>query len=38
MAVQGVRWDVCGSQPEDNYTFLRGNWNANDYLGTCLEC
>jgi exonuclease III len=34
VAVQEVRQDEGGSQPEDNYTFFNGNGNTNYYLGT----
>jgi len=34
ITVQEDRWDEGGSEPEDDFTFLFGNGNANHYLGT----
>jgi hypothetical protein len=33
VAVNEVRWDEGGSQPESNYTLFYGSGNANHHLG-----
>jgi len=36
VAVQEIRWIEGGSQPEDDFTFVCGNGNANHHLGASL--
>jgi hypothetical protein len=34
VAVQKLNWDNGGIEPAGDYTFLYGNRNANDHIGT----
>jgi hypothetical protein len=34
VGIEEVRWDKCGTDPADDYTFLYGNGSAICHLGT----
>jgi hypothetical protein len=34
VGVQGVRWDMSGTEHANEYTFFYGKWNENHELGS----